>query len=176
MSDSVIRTCRSCGRQVYHFRVDQARSRVDWPDVFLDDLELDDPTHGEVNLTDEDLAVVGDVGTGPYLIHRCADRVTACHKCGDPIRRANKAVPHGTRWLFTLLNAVPDPDGTVTFDERGHATTDLTAHPHGERYRIHHDLPTRQRPPAAPGLTRHVPPGSAPSSVRHVYRGDRESA
>ncbi|MGW4759396.1 CopG family ribbon-helix-helix protein [Streptomyces chartreusis] len=177
VSDEAIRACWSCDSWVYPYRVDGSRSTVDWPDVFLDDLELPDPALGEVELTASNEAVVGDLGTGPYLIHRCPERATRCLKYGNLVRRINRADRAGSRRLFLLVDTLPNPDGTVTLDANRHATTDLHPHPDSERYTVHRDLPAK--PPRLPnplGLPRRAEPGLAPSSIHHAFRGDGASA
>ncbi|GGX94687.1 hypothetical protein [Streptomyces anandii] len=175
MSDDVIRTHFKCGLKVYCFPVNAARSTVTWRYVNLDAVALPEPV-GDVDLTEDDEAVIGVTGTGVYQTHQCPARVVRCRRCGDPIIKVTRRYD-GSRWRFTLLDAIPDPNGRVTLDENGHATTDLAAYPDGERYRLHHDAPAPRQPrrPTAPGLTRHAPPGLRPSSVTQVSRGDRES-
>ncbi|MET9071781.1 hypothetical protein ABZX95_06250 [Streptomyces sp. NPDC004232] len=176
-SDDVVRVHRPCGLQVFNYPVDAARSVVPWRGVDLDAVAAPTPTAGDVDLVDTDegtLAVVRTLGTSPYTVHRCPAKVTRCRNCGDPI---TVLIRFGeTRYHFEVLDALPDPSGTVTLDEYGHVTRDLDAYPDGERYAIHRDRPARPANPNPLGLPRRAKPGLAPSHVTHVSRGDRESA
>ncbi|MGW4981952.1 hypothetical protein [Streptomyces mirabilis] len=148
MSDDVIQTHRECGLTVYRYPVNAARSTVTWRRVNLDAVALPEPV-GDADLTAEDEAVVGNTGTGIYTTHQCPARVVPCRRCGDPIIKVTRRYD-GSAWRFTLVDASSDPNGTVTLDENGHATTDLAAYPDGERYRVHRDRPTQQRPSTSP--------------------------
>lgn len=174
MSDNVIQTHRECGLRVYRYRVNRERSTVTWEYANLDAVALPEPV-GDADLTDDDEAVIGTAGTGIYTTHQCPARVLSCRRCGAPIIKVTRRYD-GSRWRFTLLEVLPDADGEFVLDENGHATPDLGLSQDGLRYAVHRDSFAHQRPanPNPLGLPRHVKPGLAPSSVRHVFKDERE--
>lgn len=116
-------THEPCGISVLQVRLSEAsKQHTGWASstVLLEKQQT--PGMGSIRV-ENDAAHVRAVGSGDYWVHRCPAKVSVCKYCGEHVRVLNQPFA-GRAERLAVVDAKPNPGGTIALNEDGHAVHD----------------------------------------------------
>jgi hypothetical protein len=90
---------------------------------------------GNVDVVDG-LAEIVERKTGRFTSHKCPARPVSCKHCGDQILRLSRP-PRTQGERMVIVDALPDPTGTIVVGADGYAELDPDRRLSGARHKWH---------------------------------------